>query len=194
VLRRLVCIVEGHGEVESVPLLVRRVCKATNLVEPEIRKNDVIRRPRSQLIREGEIERAIDLAGRRVGSGGAILVLLDADDDLPCELAPKLLTRAQNVRPDCRVAVVLAMREYEGWFLAAARSLAGKAGIPTSASPPPNPQNIRDAKGLIGAWMGQYRPILQQPRLTALMDLDEARSAPSFDKLWREVNRILANE
>ena len=36
-----------------------------------------------------------------------------------------------------------------------------------------------------------YRETLHQPALTAIFDLDAARCAPSFDKLWRDVSELL---
>ena len=36
-----------------------------------------------------------------------------------------------------------------------------------------------------------YRETLHQPALTAIFDLDAAREAPSFDKLWRDVTALL---
>ena len=37
-----------------------------------------------------------------------------------------------------------------------------------------------------------YSPKLDQPELTKIFDLDSARKAPSFDKLWRDVDSLLA--
>ena len=37
----------------------------------------------------------------------------------------------------------------------------------------------------------KYRPTLHQAALTKLFDLDAARAAPSFDKLWRDVTALL---
>ena len=39
--------------------------------------------------------------------------------------ASEILERAASVRSDRRIQVVLAQREYEAWFLAAADSIAG---------------------------------------------------------------------
>ena len=73
------------------------------------------------------MERAVAFAAGRAGSHGGILVLLDADDDCPAELASRLLRRARQSRPDRPIRVVLAKAEYESWFLAAAASLADNA-------------------------------------------------------------------
>ena len=37
----------------------------------------------------------------------------------------------------------------------------------------------------------RYRPTLHQAALTTIFDLDAARTAPSFDKLWRDVIDLL---
>lgn len=193
--RRLACIVEGHGEQQAVPILVRRIGDAfPELSFPEMTKTDVLRVSRSRLVREGELERAMELAGRRVGSGGGVLVVIDADDDAACKLGPELLQRATAARADLRIGVVLAVREYEAWLLASARSLAGQHGLPDDLEPPSSPEAIRDAKGWLSTRMTGhgYRPVLHQPKLTAVMDLEAARQAPSFDKLLRDVCRLLA--
>jgi hypothetical protein len=36
-----------------------------------------------------------------------------------------------------------------------------------------------------------YRETLDQPALTDVFDLNAARVAPSFDKLWRDVGALL---
>jgi len=94
------CIVEGHGEREAVPLLVRRI--AESLPTPVyVDAPPAIRIPRTKLVRVGELERAVTLAGMRIaetqpGAGG-VLVLIDADDDCAARLGPELLERARSV-------------------------------------------------------------------------------------------------
>ncbi|MBN1607808.1 MAG: DUF4276 family protein [Polyangiaceae bacterium] len=89
---------------------------------------------------------------------------------------------------------MLAHREYEAWFLASAASLTGECGLSQELEPPPDPESIRDAKGWLRHHMteGSYREVVHQPNLTAKMDLEQARRAGSFEKLWREVTRMLA--
>jgi hypothetical protein len=120
----------------------------------------------------------VTLLGNKVGDGGGILVLLDADDDPACELAPELLRRAVAARPDRPVGVVLAVREYEAWFLAAAASLRGKRGLPDDLASAANAESIRDAKGWLDERMPRrYSPTTDQPALTAVLDLDQASLA-----------------
>jgi len=122
-----------------------------------------------------------------------VLVLIDGDDDPACTLGQALLARAQIARPDRRVGVVLAVREYEAWFLAAAASLRGRRGLPDDLEVPASPEILRDAKGWLGARMPRgYSPTADQPALTDLFDLELARGSPSFGKLVRELTRLLS--
>lgn len=134
------------------------------------------------------------MALKPTGFRGGVLILLDADKDLPCDLAPKLLSRAKAAARDCPASVVLAKCEYEAWFLASANGLAGKFKLPANLTAPPNCEAIRDAKGWLDhAWAGadRYSPTLHQADLTRLINIDLARqNSPSFDKLCRDVERL----
>lgn len=188
-------IVEGHGEVEAVPILLRRIV-ATMARSADLEFAKPIRVARNGLLKAGELERAVELAARLAGAEGAILILLDADDDCPSELAPDLLERARAARPDRAIRVVLAKREFEAWFVAAAESLAGRRGLEPSLAAPRDAEGIRDAKGWLSDHMpvGQaYRATLDQPAFTAALDLDTAkRHSPSFDKLCRDIAGLIA--
>jgi hypothetical protein len=142
-----------------------------------------IRTPRHRIVKPSELERAIELAGRKAD---AALVLLDADDDCPAELGPELAGRARAARPDLPVSVVLAKMEYEAWFLAAGLSLSS-TGIVTAEQLPDDPEAVRDAKGQLN----RYSETLDQASLTATMSLAEARQAPSFDRCYRQIVRLL---
>ncbi|WP_224362848.1 DUF4276 family protein [Hyalangium versicolor] len=183
-------IVEGHGEERSVPLLLRRVLQE---LEPALHPDllPAYRVSQGKLVKREEFERALELMARRVGSDGRILVLLDADDDLPCVLGPRLLDWARSYRPDRDTSVVVAKHEYEAWFLTAAASLRGKRGLPEDLDPPATPESIRDAKGWLHHRMQDgYSETLDQPALTGVFDLRAARLSDSFDKFFREVGRL----
>lgn len=190
----LACIVEGHGERESVPILVRRIA---NLIDPGlvVHLAAVIRIPRDKLVKAGELERAVSLAARNLSRNGAILVLVDADDACPATLGPDLLARAVNTRPDIVQGVVLAKFEFEAWFLAAAQSLRGLRGLPADLTAPRVPEAIRGAKGWLSERMGpeaHYSETIDQPALTAAFDMTQAQTANSFDKCDREIRRLIA--
>ena len=162
---RIACIVEGDGEVEAVPILVRRIAARVDS-SLWVQMKRPVRITRSLLVRPGELERATELAARQVDGQGGILVLIDSDDDCPAVLAPQLLDRAHKARSDLPIGVVLAKREYEGWFLASAESLRGKRGLPDDLSPPPDPESIRGAKEWMSRHMaragGTARPSISQ--------------------------------
>ena len=190
---RLASIVEGDGECEAIPVLVRRIALALDpglvpLVQP------VLRVPSSRLIKQGELERTVELAARKLGDQGGILIVLDCDDGCPAEDAPALLKRAIAARRNLAISVVLAKREYEAWFLAAAESLRGQRGLPTDLAAPPDPEAIRGAKEWLAERMPPgrgYSETSDQPALTAIFDLIAARRADSFDKCYREITRLL---
>jgi len=186
-------IVEGHGDALSIPILMRRLADA---MEPglAVRVTAVIRTPRSKLLKPGELERVVELAARKVGRPSGILVLLDSDTDCPAELGPDLLRRAQTQRPDLPIATVLAKHEFENWFIAAAESLRGRRGLPQDLSSPVDPEAIEAAKGWLSTRMPRHNPYsetIDQPALTAQFNLEMARRSPSFDKVRREIERLL---
>jgi hypothetical protein len=196
---RVAPIVEGHGDESSVRSLLVRTW--TELLGGEF--IDVlrpIRGKRHQLVRTRDLERAIGLAALNLAEKptedrSLILVLLDADEDLPCQLAPQLQAHARSVRADLDVACVLANVEYETWFVGAAASLTRFLAI-TPEQAPVNPEAGRHGKGWIERhFIGptRYSETLDQPKLTAAMDLAMCRNAcPSFDKLCRELEARLA--
>jgi hypothetical protein len=190
----IACIVEGDGDVEAVPILIRRVAAR---VDPAL--SILVRRPwripRSRLVRAGELERAIEGAARQVGRQGGILVLIDSDDDCPASLGPQLLDRARKTRSDLPIGVALAKREFEGWFLASAESLRGRRGLPDDLNPPPDPEAIRGAKEWLTRQMSggaRYSETLDQPALAAAFDLDQAAGrSDSFEKCLREITGLI---
>jgi hypothetical protein len=188
-------VIEGSGEVEALPLLVRRIAGEI-LGYFSLRTTRPVRIPRSKLVRPAELERAIQLAGAAVGGNGPVLVVLDGDDDAPCVLGPALKSRAHKIaRPDC-ISIVIPEFEFETWFLAAAESLAGLRGLRTKLVPPTRPEGIRGAKEWLSRNMNpgrRYSPSVDQAGLVARMDLTAARSCKSFDRLCREIERLIAS-
>ena len=191
-MSRIIAIVEGDGEVEAVPLLIRRISSEVSPLTPL----DVfrpIRVRRQQVLKEGELERYVNLGAVRVGDGGCILILLDANGDCPAELGPTILHRARAARPDRHIEVILAKCEYETWFIAAVESVADKRGISPDLSVPQDPESLRGAKEWLCNRMSRpYRPTADQAALTALFDMVAARErSPSFDKMWRAIIALL---
>lgn len=184
-------IVEGHGEIEAVPLLIRRIfAEASRQEVPRI--NPPIRVKSGSFLNNSDyFSRYVNMAAAKAAqAGGEILILLDCDDDCPATLGPLLLSKALSVRNDVPTTVVLAHREYETWFLAAAKSLGGCSGLPVDLTPPSASEAIRGAKEWLGNRMGQsYDPIIHQVSFTSRFDLEQAKTVPSFARF---VSKILS--
>lgn len=186
----IVPIVEGHSEQEAVPALLRRIGEELGIHAVGVARP--FRVKRNRVVREGELERAVEQAVRDREDPACVLVILDADDDCPAELAPRLFQRCQEAT-NLPSAVVLANREFEAWFLGAKESLRGLRGIPLDAASVPDPERIRGAKERLSHNMpGRgYVPSDDQAALAARMDLRLAADrCPSFEKLLRDVGRL----
>ena len=183
-MQRIITIVEGSGEVAALPILVRRIADAALPgAAPQVPRP--IRVRRDQFLKENELERYVDLAARQSGPDGGVLIVLDADDDCPPERATEILRRATKTRSDRRIQVVLPRREYEAWFVATAESIAGHRGLRSDMTAPAHPESHMPPGRA-------YKETRDQPALTYIFDLDQARrGAPSFDKMWRTVVQLL---
>jgi hypothetical protein len=192
---KIAAIVEGHGECEAVPILIRRIARdidpgfVPNVLQP-------LRVSVNKLLKEGEIERSITFTARKLQGRGGIIVIVDCawDNGCPAEDGPALLKRAKTARNDLPISVILAKKEFEAWFLAAAESLRGKRGLSNDLVPPEDPESIRGAKEWLSDRMPpskSYTETTDQPALTELFDMNTARAADSFDKCYREIRRML---
>lgn len=192
----IVSIVEGDGEVAALPVLLRRL---NEWLSPgvQVRVATPIKVHRMRFLnRDEEFGRYLALAAAKCTEEGWILILLDADDDCPKELGAGILARAHAVVPHRPVAVVLANREYEAWFIAAATSLNGQRGLTLSVGDAHvEPETPRDAKGWVAHRMtsGRYSETRDQPAFSALMRLEDALArSRSFRKLCDEWKRHMA--
>lgn len=190
----IVPIVEGQAEVQTVPVLLRRILDVLGVHHVAVARP--FRVKRYKVVKEGELERAIQNAMKDRENVEAILIVLDVDDDCPAELGPDLARRSRAVAAGKPSAVVLAKRELEAWFLGAKRSLRGVRGIRPDAEPPPDPEEIRGAKEALSRNMDgcRYLAVDDQPALAAEMDLGSCRTTcASFDRMVREVERLVCS-
>ncbi|MCY2968553.1 MAG: DUF4276 family protein [Planctomycetota bacterium] len=196
-------IVEGHGEVDSVPLLLNRIGSEL-FTDVHIQSCRPIFQPRGRLINpnDSSLSNAIQFAISRLDAvppdaSRLVLLLVDADDDSPCRLGPQLLKRCRDVRPDRPIACVVANPEFETWFVAAAASLTALLTEIDDADIPIAPEMTRNKKKwtLDRSRTGNYAPAIDQRKFTSKMDLKLCRSrSPSFDKLCRELERAICVE
>jgi hypothetical protein len=188
--RRLVCVVEGKGDVEALPNLCSRVRDYLGasdwFVDPQ-----PVRQPRGALVDEARPSpnrpcrsdgagRAVQLALRRPADG--ILLTCDADDDCPAVWGPSAKAIVtQRARGDA----VMVVREYEGWLLHSFdRGELAKAGIT-------DPERIRGAKEKLRKLVPGYKPTTHQLEITRKIDIERLRRASdSFDKLVRSLATI----
>ena len=189
------CIVEGAGEEAALPVLIRRIAAR---IDPglyvEVPRPFRIHRTRLGA-QFGDLQNGLDTVIGEIQQPGGVLALFDADDDCPAVIGPALLAQLHSLRSDIPLGVVVAKREYEAWFLAAAESLRGQRGLPADLDAPPDPEAVRDAKGWLRRKMPagrKYTERTDQPALTAQFDIDCAfRASDSFNKCHREIERLL---
>jgi hypothetical protein len=197
---RVVPIVEGHGEVESVRILLQRIWgmlggEFIDVVRP-------FRAKRGRLVMKTGLQEAIRVALLKQKPFSIpidftlVLILIDADEDCPRDLAPRLLEYAREENPTIDMACVLANVEYETWFVAAAESLCDYLDLTSDEPPSDSFDETKHGK----AWIEQrfrdpertYSPTQDQPAMTKAMDLTLCQKrAPSFDKLCRELEQRL---
>ena len=162
-------VVEGEGEEEAVPVLLRRLLSELGVYDVAVGRPIV--KDRTLLVREANFKATMEIA-TLVPGVRAILVLFDSDDDCARNLLPSM-TRWANEVTYLPCAIVLARREYEAWFLAAIESLRGARGIRDNAAYPQDPEAKRNAKQALRRFMPRnvsYSPRLDQPALSARFD------------------------
>lgn len=191
------CIVEGHGEVQAMPVLLRRLLERREAYG--VRLSVPIRVARDRFLRrDDELSRMIALAALNAGPGGLVLVVLDADDDCPVALAADVLQRARPYLREASCQVVIANREFESWLLAGASSLSGKRGLPEPLEPPSDCEAIRDVRGWLADKVsshcgGTYSPVADQAALTAVLDIEAAvQASRSLRKLDKTVEEFVS--
>lgn len=165
-MQRLVCIVEGQGDVQAVPRLCARVLNALGASGWYV-DEDPIRRPRSQLVdervaspsrpcREEGLRKALAIAEAR--RPAAILVLCDSDDDCPGVWASSI--EALDEADLTRIKAT-------------------------------NPERVRDAKGKLERLVPGYMPTLHQQQLIQRVNVGRLRRlSRSFAKLVRTLSLI----
>lgn len=188
-MRSVCAIVEGDGEVAAMPIVLRRLHERfgpadfVNVLTPiRVHKDRFLNR-------EEEFRRHLLLAAAKCGEEGWVLIVLDADDACPINLAADIRARAETVIPHRAFAVVIPNREFEAWFIAAAESLHGVRGFAWTSNDEIDAESPRNAKGWIKERMASrsYGETTDQPAFSATFDLDlAAANSRSFRKMCSE--------
>ncbi len=192
---RFGCVVEGHSEVTSLPILLQRLVRAANpemvVVVPE-----PVRVHRDKFIAQtDEMFKKVSLAAGKAGPGHPLLILLDSEGDCPATLGPRIIEQAREICPGRPTGCVIAHQEFESWFLASPYCIREHFRLSAAPEPPDDPESKRGAKEWIKQQLPRgrtYSETIDQPGLTRLFNLQKARSIPSFDKMYREVARLVA--
>lgn len=149
----IAAVVEGHGEVQAVPILLRRVASEIFGVHYVVLPPP-FRVKRQLMTRKAGLANAVAVQAARVGEHGGVLIMADADDDCAVTLADEV----RRVAAPTPVEVAVAVREFEAWFLGAVESLRGHRSVRGDAGFGGDPEEPRGAKGVLAAVMTEpYR-------------------------------------
>ncbi|HWE91249.1 MAG TPA: hypothetical protein VG317_17445 [Pseudonocardiaceae bacterium] len=173
-------VVEGPGDREAVPVLLRRYLELHGVY------GDLLGKPipcngRGRATVANGIEGYAATAAARPGCR-AVLVILDSDDDAVCKLGPELEQRVKRV-VGVPVVIVLAEKCYEDWLYASAETL--QIGINV---------HIPDRRGQVAIRMAmgtKYIKPVWQPKLTHRVDLKLARQrSHSLNRLFEKFDKL----
>lgn len=188
----LVSLVEGPGDSEAVPVLLRKLLHQRGIYDWNVQ--DTINVGSLGSLRK-KLADFITYASRKPECGG-VLVLIDLDDGCPVTEAQALATALRPLASPVPIAIAFASREYEAWFLASLATITGNYGLPAGLTYSGAIEARRDVKGWFTQQMpsGQiYKETTHQVRFTHLLDPAlAAASSRSFQRLENAVNQILA--
>ncbi|MFY0575018.1 hypothetical protein ACN28S_12170 [Cystobacter fuscus] len=195
-MKRLVCIVEGQGEVAAIPNLCARILNHLG-VSGWVVGRDPIRCKRSALVdarhprprracREEEVLKLVELALRRPHLADAVLLLCDEDEDCAAGWGPDA-TRVMSQR--AAGTAVMAVHEYETWLLL------NRSDEELRAAGVPVPVTGRGAKSTLRKLVPDYSPTIHQLQETQrIKDISAlSQRSESFDKLVRSIASLCSS-
>lgn len=213
-MKRIVLFVEGDGELDAIPTLIKRLITES---DAEVWKTLQIDNAPFKVGQVGKLlkddcvnwKRWLQACLKRPNVGG-VLLILDGDaikvagsPFCAAIVARKLAKVARQVgaAQSFSVAIVFACLEYESWLLAGAEALAGETlsdgrTIPLDFKAPDGDLEAapRDAKGWIRKRIpGGYKETRDQLVLTRVLDLKMVRdrNLRSFRRLESAVKSLI---
>lgn len=210
--KNLVLFVEGGGDVDAAPALVKRLLTEYNAWSSLVLAPTPFRvKGWGYLLRDEGKEwiRYLKAAAVRYRPLGGVLLLLDGDirtqgafcaRNKTWELSE--LARAAGAGSRFSVATVFAVQEYETWLIAGIESLAGRPlpdgrrGVNAGVVAPAGnlEQAPRDAKAWLNRNMSSgYKPAKDQRVLTEMIDLQaiRRRGLRSFRRLENALQQLI---
>jgi hypothetical protein len=189
----IIIIVEGPGEIDAVPILLRRLLLERQNYDVTI-QSPINAHGLGNLTTEKGLEKFLTLALKRPSCSG-ILIMVDADVDCAKQIAEELAGRARNHNPHVATVIVAAKYRYENWFLASTETLGGKRGLAADLPIVTEPERIPDAKRWITNHKSQgrtYKETLDQAPLSQLIDIKlVSQRSRSFRRLVHAVDELL---
>ena len=193
----IVPVVEGAGDVAALPDLLGRILRErfnrTDVFVAQGKSGVVTTNGRQKL--ESKLENFLRHAQNKPECD-AILVLLDADDDCPVNLAQRLWERGKRLGLTSPVEIVCAHRSYESWFLASLDTIKGQRGISDTAVLSQAAEDVSSPKQWLTDQMppGQaYKETIHQASLSRSIDIVEAhKNSRSFRRLCHALEQLLA--
>lgn len=212
-MKSIVLCVKGDGEVEAMPVLLKKVLTSQGL------SNTVGVDPASPfrvggffgLMAKGfePWKNKVRAAMKRKHAGG-VLLILDSDvltdkqsrTSCPIEAARQLVQAASTVGAGTQfpLAVVFAKQEFESWFISAFDQLAGKQlpdGRHVRTTPIDPPSDPEVAPKTAKAWLSKhidcgYKPTRDQLVLTELLTVENFRTGGcrSFARLESAIQQL----
>ena len=212
-MKRIVLFVEGEGEAEAIPKLVKRLLAEHNAwdvvsLDPKVFRVGGV----AKLIKDDYCHWKTKLqASLRRQNVGGVLLLLDGDVEKIGKDPFCAATVAKSLAKECAgvgggirfsVAVVFARQEFESWLIAGFSSLAGKClpdgrAIDSSAKAPDGDleESPRGAKEWLSKVIAEgYKPTSDQAVLTDLIDLAAIRNRNlrSFRRLESALSELVS--
>ena len=167
-------IVEGHGDVAAVRVLLRQL-------QPQLRVATPVRQPRAKLVTRAGLTHAVHIAASNItATRGAVMLLIDADNDCPATLARLLQRWLTEDFSHIATHVVLAKREIEAWVVG------GDASYGVN-----HPDEAGKLERRIQEAMGRYKKSVDLARLMAAIDpqrlLHNSRSFRRLEKVAKAI-------
>ena len=190
-------IVEGHGDEPAVRILANRMLDSQSRWDIRVQRVKNAK-GKPQLMRKFEnfVEYALYDEDCQ-----AVLVVVDADNDCPVDLAKGLSARAAARGLQTPIAIVVPHREFEAWFIAALDESAdnpvrARLHIAPDVRCPDDPDAVGNPKGWLRRNMRRSRSYAETDDQPALADalsieLASARSR-SFRRLEHALQELLA--
>ena len=142
-------IVEGKGEQKAAPVLIKRILRQ-HLGNYQTDVEDGYFLPRGQILnRPAELARAIALGYKKISryGKGAVVVLIDSDDDDPSSLEQKIVKNVTSIEQKYPIFIIIFSKEYESMFIHDQDSIRLHERVRQSPQFAADPTVVRDAKG-----------------------------------------------